>query len=75
MATRQKHNIYIYNRVVTEYFYAKMQYYGLLSRPTASPATRNTKIQILLPNILILQDTYLNYKINIYLYSINTNLP
>ena len=36
MATRQKHNIYIYNRVVTEYFYAKIQYYGLLSRPNKS---------------------------------------
>ena len=45
MATMTKHNIYIYIRVVTKYFYANYNIYGLSSRPNNSPATRNAKIQ------------------------------
>ena len=67
MATTTKHNIYIYIRVVTKYFYANYNIYGLSSRPNNSPATRNAKITILLSNILILRNIYLNYEI--------TNLP
>ena len=45
MATMTKHNIYIYIRVVTKYFYANYNIYGLSSRPNNSPATRNANIQ------------------------------
>ena len=43
MATTTKHNIYLYIRVVTEYFYGKYNDYSLSSRPNNSPATRNAK--------------------------------
>ena len=43
MATTTKHNIYLYIRVVTKYFYGKYNDYGLSSRPNNSPATRNAK--------------------------------
>ena len=66
MATTTKHNIYIYIRVVTKYFYANYNIYGLSSRPNNSPATRNAKIQYH-TYILILRNIYLNYEI--------TNLP
>ena len=45
MATTTKHNIYIYIRVVTKYFYSNYNIYSLSSRPNNSPATRNAKIQ------------------------------
>ena len=45
MATTTKHNIYIYIRVVTKYFYANYNIYGPSSRPNNSPATRNANIQ------------------------------
>ena len=41
MATTTKHNIYLYIRVVTKYFYGNYNIYGLSSRPNNSPATRN----------------------------------
>ena len=51
MATTTKHNIYIYIRVVTKYFYCNYNNYGLSSRPNNSPATRkcnsNTFYQII----------------------------
>ena len=40
MATTTKHNIYIYIRVVTKYFYSNYNIYGLSSRPN-----NNAKIQ------------------------------
>ena len=46
MATRQKHNIYIYIRVVTKYFYGNYNSYGPSSRPKTGLATWNA-IQIL----------------------------
>ena len=59
MATTTKHNIYIYIRVVTKYFYANYNIYGLSSRPNNSPATRNAKIQYF-------YQIYLDYEINNY---------
>ena len=56
MATTTKHNIYIYIRVVTKYFYANYNIYGLSSRPNNSPATQNAKIQYF-------YQIYLDYKI------------
>ena len=42
---RQNTTYTYYIRVVTKYFYANYNNYGLSSRPNNSPATRNAKIQ------------------------------
>ena len=59
---------------MTKYFYAKLQYYGLLSRPNQQSRRSEHQIPILLSNILKLQNTYYNYEINIYSLSPNNQL-
>ena len=61
MATTTKHNICIYIRVVTKYFYCKYNDYGLSSRPNNSPATRNARSNTFIKWYTYTTNTYATY--------------